>query len=312
MSVKLVVAVTDSRWYQHLYRLNSERKLEDVNFWQPPAKTGKPLGFRSLRRGELFLFHVKGARDKRKIAGGGVFLSYLELPCSYAWKIFGQTNGADSIESMKRSIASKTTGAHYKEDFNIGCRVLAEPIFLPQELWFTPPGWKSGTQSYKGYDTDTEQGKSLWEMYANACNQALSGHERRFGKPQLIQPRLGQGAFRTDIVRIYESCAVTRERTLVVLEAAHIRPYSRRGSHEISNGLLLRSDLHALFDRGYVTVVAEQNMHRFLVSRKIREDFGNGRRYYEMNGSKLLLPREQQYHPSSTHLGWHNEYVYLG
>ena len=43
-------------------------------------------------------------------------------------------------------------------------------------------------------------------------------------------------------------CAVTGEKTLPVLEAAHIRPYALLGPHRVNNGLLLRSDLHKLFD----------------------------------------------------------------
>ena len=73
-----------------------------------------------------------------------------------------------------------------------------------------------------------------------------------FGTPTLVTPRLGQGTFRVAVTDAYQRrCAVTEERTLPVLEAAHIRPYGRGGGHEIINGLLLRSDLHKLFDRGY-------------------------------------------------------------
>ena len=39
-----------------------------------------------------------------------------------------------------------------------------------------------------------------------------------------------------------------------MLEAAHISPYAEGGKHTLSNGLLLRSDLHTLFDLGYLTV----------------------------------------------------------
>jgi putative restriction endonuclease len=42
---------------------------------------------------------------------------------------------------------------------------------------------------------------------------------------------------------------MSSERTLLVVEAAHIPPYGKDGLHELSNGLLLRSDLHKLFDR---------------------------------------------------------------
>ena len=56
----------------------------------------------------------------------------------------------------------------------------------------------------------------------------------------------------TDIY--HRRCAVTQERTLPALEAAHIRPYGEGGEHEPRNGLLLRRDIHSLFDAGYVTV----------------------------------------------------------
>lgn len=49
-------------------------------------------------------------------------------------------------------------------------------------------------------------------------------------------------------------CAVTGEKTLPALDAAHIKPYADGGEHEAKNGLLLRRDLHSLFDAGYVTV----------------------------------------------------------
>ena len=62
----------------------------------------------------------------------------------------------------------------------------------------------------------------------------------RYGEPVLIWPRLGQGAFRVSVTQVYDRrCAVTRERTLPILEAAHIRPFAEGGPHEVTNGLLL-------------------------------------------------------------------------
>jgi putative restriction endonuclease len=70
-----------------------------------------------------------------------------------------------------------------------------------------------------------------------------------------VRPRLGQGTFRIATIQAYErACAVTGEHSLPALEAAHIRPFAEGGTHDVSNGLLLRADLHRLFDRGYVTV----------------------------------------------------------
>ena len=78
--------------------------------------------------------------------------------------------------------------------------------------------------------------------------------------------------FRALITDAYSyRCAITREQTLPVLQAAHIRPYADGGSHELSNGLLLRSDLHTLFDQHYITI--EPNKRTLIVSRRIREQF---------------------------------------
>ena len=91
------------------------------------------------------------------------------------------------------------------------------------------------------------------------------------------------------VTDLYERrCAVTGERTLPVLDAAHIRPLRRQtGPHDPRNGLLLRSDLHTLLDRGYVTVTPEL---RFEVSGRIREEFENGRDYYALHGGRFACP----------------------
>ena len=78
--------------------------------------------------------------------------------------------------------------------------------------------------------------------------------------------------------------AFTGERTLPVLEAAHIKPFARSGPHAVSNGLLLRSGLHKLFDAGYLTVTPK---HKIEVSGRIKEEFENGREYYRYQWSTL-------------------------
>ena len=62
-----------------------------------------------------------------------------------------------------------------------------------------------------------------------------------------------------------------------MLQAAHIKPNAVGVMHLVSNGVLFRSDIHVLFDRGYVTVTPDS---RFEVSKRIRADFENGRDYY--------------------------------
>jgi putative restriction endonuclease len=64
-------------------------------------------------------------------------------------------------------------------------------------------------------------------------------------------------------------------------DAAHVYPYAEGGTHDVTNGLLLRRDIHSLFDRGYVTVTPKM---RFEVSRRIKEEFENGHDYYALHG----------------------------
>ena len=103
------------------------------------------------------------------------------------------------------------------------------------------------------------------------------------------------------------ACAVAHEHSLPALEAAHIRPYSEGGKHEVRNGLLLRSDLHRLFDTGYLTVTPS---HRLEVSPRLREHFSNGRSYYPLHGSNVELPKRNDDRADPDLLRWHNEHVF--
>jgi len=125
-----------------------------------------------------------------------------------------------------------------------------------------------------------------------------------------VRQRLGQGAFRVLVTDVYDRrCAVTGEKALPVLQAAHIRPVSKEGAHRVDNGLLLRSDIHTLFDQGYVTVTPER---RFLVSRRLKADFDNGEPYYPLSGQLIWLPGRDEDQPSRESLEWHADVVYRG
>jgi putative restriction endonuclease len=131
--------------------------------------------------------------------------------------------------------------------------------------------------------------------------------EERHDRPEyLVKGRLGQGAFRVLVTDAYKRrCAITGERTLPVLDAAHIKPYADSGPNLVENGLLLRSDLHKLFDIGYVTVTPD---FRVEVSAKIKEEYENGREYYSHHGQRLLIiPESAKDKPSKQFLEWHNQ-----
>lgn len=236
--------------------------------------------------------------------------------CSLAWESFGEANGARSLVEMRLRIAHyRNADPADRSDFMIGCRVLTQPFFLPEDKWLPVPGsWSRNIVTFKTYTSDEVDGRKLWDAIQEALDGSQQGNAAlpvpRYGKPQLIQPRLGQGAFRLVVTDIYSRrCAITGERTLPALEAAHIRPYNDGGPHEASNGLLLRRDIHSLFDAGYVTVTPD--LH-FTVSKRIREEFENGRHYYELHGRAIEPRGRPDQRPNRAALEWHNNERFLG
>ena len=305
MAINLIVAITDYDWFQ---ALRGRPGWPEVNFWAPSG-----ANFRALQPGELFLFKLHAPRNY--IVGGGVFAHAMTLPCSLAWEAFGEANGARDLSEMRaRLMRYRKSDPNDRSDFPIGCRVLTQTFFKSESEWLpVPESFSKNIVTFKTYSTASEDGRRLWEWANEALIEMPTGfaeETERFGEPTLIRPRLGQGAFRLVVTEAYQRrCAVTGERTLPVLDAAHIRPYSEGGEHSVANGLLLRRDIHSLFDLGYVTVTPD---HVFEVSPRIREEFENGRDYYALHGRSLFVPPRDELCPDATALEWHNNRKYLG
>ena len=237
------------------------------------------------------------------------------MPARLAWEAFRENNGVPDYAGLRLRIEQYR--GPVRGDPEIGCNVLNGPFFFDREAWIeVPKSWAPNIVRGRTYDTDDVEGVRLWNEVSErlrARTKATVGVEEaaRFGAEYLTRARLGQGAFRVLVTEAYERrCAITGERTLPVLEAAHIKPYSESGPHLVSNGLLLRSDLHILFDDGYVTVNDDLRVE---VSKRIKEEFENGREYYQYRSKPLLIiPGGVDERPSKEFLRWHNEHKFLG
>jgi len=314
--MKFYVGVTDNNWFEFL----ADRKPDEVNFWRP----GGTGSFQVIPPGAPFLFKLHSPHNY--IAGGGYFVSHSNLPLSLAWEAFGEKNGASSLDALRTLIDKFRPNKPHEHDPVIGCTILANPFFLKRQDWIpAPSNWAPSIVQGKSYESGERVGVQVWSEVQNRLARsddakifALAGgaspqaeEVARYGAEFLTRARLGQGAFRVLVTDAYtRRCAITGERTLPALEAAHIKPFSKTGPNQTANGLLLRSDLHKLFDLGYVTVIPGLAVE---VSRKIKEEFENGRDYYALHGRKLVVvPSTQKDRPSSQFLEWHNNNVYLG
>lgn len=310
--MRFFIGVTDNNWYNFL----SSKDPEDVNFWQP----GGNMPFRILAPGAPFLFKLKSPINA--IGGVGFFSSHSFLPLSVAWDTFSQRNGCNSYLELKDMIL------RYRKEKSvdnpvIGCIVLTNPIFFAKEDWIpVPSNWSSSIVQGKSYDSSEIIGKMLWNNVESLLSRylllsqpesknqlLLDNQSAQYGKTILTKVRLGQGAFRILVMDAYSRrCAISGERTLPVLEAAHIKPYSESGPHFISNSLLLRSDLHKLFDTGYLTINQDLTVE---VSRRIKEEFENGKDYYKYHGSEVLnLPINPSNKPDKLFLEWHHDNIF--
>jgi putative restriction endonuclease len=237
------------------------------------------------------------------------------FPASLAWDAFGEKNGAPTLAEMRRRIERyRSIAPDPREDPTIGCIILEEPFFFERDQWIAAPAsFARNTVVGKTYDLREAEGRRLWDEVM--ARRAAGGRGLAepiiapiFGEPALVRRRLGQGGFRVLVTDTYQRhCAVTGERTLPVLQAAHIRPVTSGGLHQVDNGLLLRSDIHTLFDRGYVTITPD---HRFRVSQRLRDEWQNGRVYYELDRREVWVPDDEQWRPNRDALQWHAETLF--
>jgi putative restriction endonuclease len=308
--VKAYVGVTDGEWYRFLA---DRPTLNEVNFWRPAGARE----FRALTPGEPFFF--KTHHPHNRVVGGGFYSGFAPLSVSEAWELFGEANGAAGLAQIRARIG------HYRrrpiaadEDPVIGCVFVRDTRFFSvDDLADPPPDFASNIVQGKGYDlaqyTRSGYFADLFvRLLGTSVEFDLAAPWHRagpvYGDPRLAPQRLGQNAFRAVVLGAYNRrCAITGSKIRPVLQAAHIRPLPDGGEHRLDNGLLLRSDVHTLFDNGYLGI---DPRHRLLVSPRLRDEFGNGEQFYTNAGRQISLPERRGDRPGSEFLEWHTEEVF--
>lgn len=308
--MKMYVGVTDYEWYSIL----KEEKCEEVNFWKPGGKTN----FKALNTNDMFLFKLHSPNNY--IVGGGFFVRFSILPTFLAWDAFGIENGTLNLKELNQRVNKyKQRNNMDGNNLNIGCIILTEPFFFEEKDWISvPEDWAPSIVQGKTYDSQTEIGSRLYQQVNERLQKQsiiesniVLEESARYGKEQLVKHRLGQGAFRVVVTEAYHrKCSITGEKTIPVLDAAHIKAFAENGPNVVHNGLLLRMDIHTLYDKGYITV---NDDYKVEVSRRLNQDFGNGKMYYEYHGKGLInIPDNKVELPETEYLRWHNENIYLG
>lgn len=318
--MKAAVAPTDERWAEFLA---AEPDLVEANFWQPSA-SGQ---FRLLQIGEPFLFKTKSPKRGRtlgrwgpnQLVGGGFFSGYEHLSIGEAWDLFGRGNGVASLAELVERIASFRRPGETDTATQIGCVLLRNLFFMPPDRAIPQPDdFASNLTRARGYDLSAS-GRHVDVMFGAMLDRAeVRLDEALFksadrGDPvefrqRLVSQRLGQRAFQARVLTSYaRQCAITGNHIVPTLEAAHIRPAADGGSHLVSNGLLLRSDVHTLFDRGFLGI---NERYELQVSPLLAETWGNGTEFYARAGRAITVPAAREHRPSRESIAWHMDTVF--
>lgn len=307
--MKAYVGVTDERWYRFLA---ARPHLNEVNFWRPSGGS-----FRALTVGEPFFF--KAHYPLNRVIGGGFFSGFTRLRISEAWELFGEANGAATVADMRNSVGRyRKQAIGPDEDPVIGCIFIRDANFFPDASTVgSPRDFASNVVQGKTYDLADGQTRDYFELLIHrligtTVDLDLSQPWHRpgpvYGDPRLAPQRLGQQAFKAVVLGAYgRRCAITGNKVQPVLQAAHIRPLPKGGEHRLDNGLLLKSDVHILFDRGYLGVDPK---YRLVVSPRLRSEFGNGDQFYAKAGELITLPEQRRDRPNREFLEWHLDAVF--
>ncbi|MGF1700416.1 HNH endonuclease [Photobacterium makurazakiensis] len=152
---------------------------------------------------------------------------------------------------------------------------------------FSAQGKVNPTNTDGQYHSEIEYIEDETEGYEP--NSTEDGREKTF---QSICKRRGQKRFRNSLIRAYGgACAITGTNVESVLEAAHITPYNGEESNHISNGILLRADIHTLWDLGLIAV--DESEYAVLIKESLK-----GTIYEELFSKRITLPKDVSEWPS--------------
>lgn len=137
------------------------------------------------------------------------------------------------------------------------------------------------------------------QLVATELSEAISSDEDgRVRELRAVILRQGQSEFRGNLLNAYGGrCAMTDCAVEEILEAAHIRPYLGPETNRTDNGLLLRADIHTLFDRGLLWL---DDGFLIRISDRLR-----GSDYEALEGKQLRVPVELNSRPHPEHIAHH-------
>lgn len=302
MPKDIYIGNTDHDWFRFC---KENSPLREVNFWQPSRQH-----FKAMHEGGIFFFRCKAPINK--IGGFGTLASAGVASVATCWDELGISNGTRSKEEFLERVSKYNKNVKVDEQTLVGFKILVDPVFLDEEHWIDlPADWSQNIVTGKSYNSISMEGERLLTFYRS--HQSSAFRDSKFddfgfsdhpvpactmGQPQKV--RSGQARFKFALLDAYEArCAVTGSSVEAFLEAAHIIPFSESMDNSVNNGILLRCDIHTLFDRGLLNINGNYLVE---LSDKFFELYPDDIIYRGLHGQKISLPKKASWHPSLNNL----------
>ncbi len=196
------------------------------------------------------------------------------------------------VRDMARS-GYKVLGLAFVEQYNaeMGTFTLHGPVNARTE----------SQGSFFGFQMDeltNAQSKRARQLGVADFDEEKDSEARRFVR---ALQRERQTKFRQSLIAAYSgTCAVSSTDVVDALQAAHIDPYRGRRSQLVQNGILLRADIHLLYDANLVAIEPETHILRLA-------DSIRGSVYERYAGKPIAIPGDPALRPSDELLGRHFE-----
>jgi len=220
----------------------------------------------------------------------------------------------------KRLTGAKSDQTNYALDFEIATDTNLDELgaFLSTTATFpgdgtAPPTRGTARRRSRKASTSTRK-RATPVFFTKTIKQAQERAEKELASPirseedgrarelRAVFMRQGQGKFREALIEAYAGrCAVTGSDLVNVLEAAHIIPYKGEYTNRCNNGLLLRGDIHTLFDLGLLWINPKR---RIQVASDLRES-----EYGKLHNKRLAEPSHSDSRPHAEHLKHHEDYA---
>ncbi|MGN0916434.1 MAG: HNH endonuclease [Succinivibrio sp.] len=306
----ILICKVSYNWYQVIKSNFISSGSSLVNCWYTPQEENSNADIDDPKAGTLTLFLVE--RDGRQmIVGGGYFLEHTALDIATCWYQFGVRSGYITYQDfIKRA---KDFGA----DLNVplACYLISSSfIFIRNHLIPVPEEFKIDMTGWSKTLVSTEEPLgaylkkvSLETRYSTIDTGTAEGVWPGIYHKATIHRSIDEAAeFRTSLLGLYnKTCAVTGCSLLPVLSVAHIKTIYDDRYLKPDNAIIMRSDLHVLFSRGFITAYYEDpDTIKIRVSKRVKMNLDP--EYSKLEGKILTLPKDRAYWPNPEYLSWHN------